>query len=111
MTAAVYRWLLGLIEDITGPDALILGGVIAFIAAFVGMALVGIWSMVAEPIKRRAAQIRSRLARWHAAQVRRASEPVPYGLHDATAWRLPLLTELAIVALIVGLMVACGVTR
>ena len=78
MTAAVYRWWVAHVETLTGQDALVWVGVIVGVSLFVGMALVGLWSMIAEPVKCRAAQIRSRLARWHAAQVRAANTPTRF---------------------------------
>ena len=114
MTAAVYRWLseAGALLLAASGAGLVAWGLCA-LCVLVGLVIAGVQytPLMWAASRRKAAQIRSCLARWHAAQVRRASEPVPYGQHDAAAWRLPLLAELAIVALIVGLMVTCGVAR
>ena len=96
MTAAVYRWFLGL----SGAD-LVIGSavlcVLAVIAAYAVYELAAhLWTAYTVARDRRRAQP------W---PIRFVERPISHGA------RWPMLAELAIVALIVGLMVTCGVAR
>jgi len=111
MTAAVYRWFSDQLEALTGPDALILGGVIVFISLFVGASLVGLWSMVAPDVKRKAAQVRSCIVRWHIGWINRKRKPQVWPIpfvepQHSDPW--PLRVTLAFVALVLAIMFECG---
>ena len=96
MTAAVYRWFLGL----SGADlvvGMVVLGALSSIAAYALYELVAhLWTAYTVARDRRRAQP------W---PIRFVEHPISHGA------RWPMLAELAIVALIVGLMVTCGVTR
>lgn len=81
MTAAVYRWLSeagALLIDASGAGLVAWG--LCALCILVGLVIAGVqyvppmWAAS----HRKAAQIRSRLARWHAAQVRAANTPTRF---------------------------------
>lgn len=96
MTAAVYRWFLGL----SGADLLIGSAVLCFLAVIASYAVyeLGAYLWAAYTV----ARDRRRTQQW---PIRFVERPISHGA------RWPMLAELAIVALIVGLMVTCGVAR
>lgn len=96
MTAAVYRWFLGL----SGADLLIGSAVLCFLAVIASYAVyeLGAYLWAAYTV----ARDRRRAQPW---PIRFVERPISHGA------RWPMLAELAIVALIVGLMVTCGVAR
>ena len=111
MTAAVYRWLSEHVEDITGPDALILVGVIAGVSVFVGASLVAAWSLYWPPVRRNLALVVSALIRWHARYIKREPKrqvwPIPFVEPEhSDPW--PLRVTLAFVALVLAIMFNCG---
>ena len=96
MTAAVYRWFLGL----SGADlvvGMVVLGALSSIAAYALYEL-GAYLWTAYTV----ARDRRRAQPW---PIRFVERPLSHGA------RWPMLAELAIVALIVGLMVTCGVAR
>ena len=96
MTAAVYRWFLGL----SGADlvvGMVVLGALSSIAAYAVYEL-GAYLWTAYTV----ARDRRRAQPW---PIRFVERPISHGA------RWPMLAELAIVALIVGLMVTCGVVR
>ena len=96
MTAAVYRWFLGL----SGADlvvGMVVLGALSSIAAYALYEL-GAYLWAAYTV----ARDRRRTQPW---PIRFVERPISHGA------RWPMLAELAIVALIVGLMVTCGVAR
>lgn len=96
MTAAVYSWFLGL----SGADlvvGMVVLGALSSIATYAVYELVAyFWAAYTVARDRRRAQP------W---PIRFVERPISHGA------RWPMLAELAIVALIVGLMVTCGVVR
>lgn len=98
-------YLSGLLAEMNGAD-LVACGILALAALWAILWSVVTWTPIA------ISWALSRLARWHAWQVRRANEPQPHPpSNDALAWVLPLLVILPLVALVVAIIRCNGVGR
>lgn len=98
-------YLSGLLAEMNGAD-LVACGILAVIALRAILWALVTWTPIA------ISWTLSRLARWHAWQVRRANEPLPFPpSSDALAWVLPLLVILPLVALVVAIIRCNGVGR
>ena len=94
----------GILAEMNGAD-LVACGIIGLIALWAFLWALLTWA----PIVTRWGL--SRLARWHAWQIRRANEPQEFPpSHDALAWLLPLLVILPLVALVVAIIRCNGVS-
>ena len=98
-------YLSGLLAEMNGADLVACG----FLAVITLWAI--LWSVVTwTPIA--ISWSLSRLARWHAWQVRRANEPQPHPpSSDTLAWALPILVILPLVALVVAIIAEQGVGK
>ena len=97
--------LSGLLAEMNGAD-LVACGILALAALWAVLWSVVTWTPIA------ISWTLSRLARWHAWQVRKANEPQPHPpSSDALAWVLPLLVILPLVALVVAIIRCNGVGR
>ena len=98
-------YLSGLLAEMNGAD-LVACGILAVIALWAVLWSVVTWTPIA------ISWALSRLARWHAWQVRRANKPQPHPpSSDTLAWVLPLLVILPLVALVVAIIRCNGVGR
>ena len=98
-------YLSGLLAEMNGAD-LVACGILAVITLWVILWTLVTWTPIA------ISWSLSRLARWHAWQVRKANEPQPHPpSSDALAWTLPLLVILPLVALVVAIIRCNGVGR
>ena len=97
--------LSSLLAEMNGAD-LVACGILALAALWAILWSVVTWAPIA------ISWTLSRLARWHAWQVRRTNEPQPFPpSSDALAWVLPLLVILPLVALVVAIIRCNGVGR
>ena len=97
--------LSGLLAEMNGTD-LVACGILALAALWAVLWSVVTWTPIA------ISWTLSRLARWHAWQVRRANEPQPHPpSSDTLAWGLPLLVILPLVALVVAIIRCNGVGK
>lgn len=98
-------YLSGLLAEMNGAD-LVACGILAVIALWAILWALVTWTPIA------ISWALSRLARWHAWQVRRANEPQPFQpSSDALAWVLPLLVILPLVALVLAIIAEQGAGR
>ena len=98
-------YLSGLLAEMNGAD-LVACGILALAALWAVLWSVVTWTPIA------ISWALSRLARWHAWQVRRANKPQPHPpSSDTLAWVLPLLVILPLVALVVAIIRCNGVGK
>ena len=98
-------YLSGLLAEMNGAD-LVACGILALAALWAILWALVTWTPIA------ISWTLSRLARWHAWQVRRANEPQPHPpSSDTLAWALPILVILPLVALVVAIIRCNGVER
>ena len=98
-------YLSDLLAEMNGAD-LVACGILAVITLWAILWSVVTWTPIA------ISWALSRLARWHAWQVRRANEPQPHPpSSDTLAWVLPLLVILPLVALVLAIIAEQGAGR
>lgn len=98
-------YLSSLLAEMNGAD-LVACGILAVIALWAILWALVTWTPIA------ISWTLSRLARWHAWQVRKANEPQPLPpSSDTLAWVLPLLVILPLVALVVAIIAEQGVGK
>ena len=95
----------GPLAEMYGPD-LVACGILALAALWAVLWSVVTWTPIA------ISWTLSRLARWHAWQVRRTNEPQLFPpSSDTLAWALPLLVIIPLVALVVAIIRCNGVGK